>query len=723
MKKRKIFGVMAAEASNIEQRQILDGIITAAQAQNIDIAVFTNIFNLYETDVNFAAENRVYEMVLSPELDGIILIAESFLNVKLKEDVLSLLGQRSDIPLVVVSMYAPELDFPNAVFVNSSDASDIADIVAHMTEVHGYRSIDILTGFEGNAAAEDRVIGYRDALAAHGIPFEPERVHYGDFWMSSGEDLAKKYINKELPLPQAVICANDYMAFGLLDVLAHSDIRVPEDLAVAGYENVQERIYHAPLLATYQRNRFALGEQAVHILLKPQTKCVQPKGEWVPGVSCGCALSKVNLTAELEKKRLARNYRVWSSTSNMEMKLTTCETLEEFIREMSAHLFVVRYASDILVCLYEKWHTGEQCHINDRMAFRSIAGWRQDEPTYYCYPFQLSSMMYGDACAYYFTPLFFRDRLLGLSVLRYDHPDCFDVTYRDWVKGVSNGLEFLRMKNDIQYLMRCQSLSEDYDSVTGLIRKKALLREISAVIARAEPSDSLFLMVLRGNQLAAEFHLQNENEKIRMSKAITCCLHALEEQGRSFSALLEGDTFLFTGIGRYTEKLQTQLIDLLRVYLLYSSECFAETAPGSFQITTACYPLKDIRPEKCISETCNRAMEETVQQYTADDLQMLKLRIRLYHALCDQPTAEECCRQLCFSEGYFRARYKKLFGISYHQDCIQARISYAKYLLLTTSLSVSAIAVQCGYHEDNYFLRQFQRETGTTPNKYRKKVP
>ena len=722
MKKRKIFGVMAAEASSIEQRQILDGIITAAQTQNIDIAVFTNIFNLFETDINFSAENRVYELALSPELDGLILIAESFLNTKLKEDVLSLLRQRNDIPLVVISMYAPEFDFPNGVFVNSSDAADIADIVSHMTEVHGYRNIDILTGFEGNPAAEDRVEGFRTALKAHGIEFDPARVHYGDFWMSSGEELAKKYIRKELPLPEAVICTNDYMAFGLLDELARSDIRVPEDLAVAGYENVQERIYHTPTLATYQRNRFALGEQAVQILLKPQTKCVQPKGEWVTGVSCGCHVSQMNITEELEKIRTQRAFRVWSSTSNMEMKLTTCETLEEFITEMSAHLFVVRYACDILLCLYEKWHTGEQCGINERMAFRSIASWRQDEPTRYCYPFQLSGLMCGDPCAYYFTPVFFRDRLLGFSVLRYDHPDCFDITYRDWVKGVSNGLEFLRMKNDIQYLMRCQSLSEDYDSVTGLIRRKALLREISAVIARAEQKDSLFLMVLRGNQLAAEFHLQNENEKIRMSKAITGCLQAIEEQGRSFSALLEGNTFLFAGVGQYSDESRQQLVDLLRIYLLYSSECFTETAPDSFQITTAWYPLNRIQPDKCIDEVCEKAMQEPVQQYTADDLQMLKLRIRLYHSLSEQPTAEECCRQLCFSEGYFRARYKKLFGISYHQDCIQARISYAKYLLLTTSLSVSAIAAQCGYHEDNYFLRQFQRETGTTPNKYRKKL-
>ena len=331
MKQRKIYGVIAAEASSIEQSQILLGVISAAQAQDCDIAVITNVYNPYnDTDrdyKDFYTENRIYELIMSPELDGIIMIAESFTNKKLQNEVFAMLKRRQDLPLIVVSMYVPELDLPNAVFINSSDPDDLSEITAHLIEQHGHTRIDILTGMEHNPAAEDRVRGYRTALEQHGIAFEPERVHWGDFWTTSGEALAQKYLSGELPLPQAVICCNDYMAYGLLDALAGSKIRVPEDLAVVGYENVQERIYHTPLLSTYQRNRASLGEQAVLLLQKAQERFVTPHGTWIPGESCGCRTDPEGMSAELMTIRTLHNHEHWNSYSNIEMKLTLCESL------------------------------------------------------------------------------------------------------------------------------------------------------------------------------------------------------------------------------------------------------------------------------------------------------------------------------------------------------------------------------------------------------------
>ena len=82
--------------------------------------------------------------------------------------------------------------------------------------------------------------------------------------------------------------------------------------------------------------------------------------------------------------------------------------------------------------------------------------------------------------------------------------------------------------------------------------------------------------------------------------------------------------------------------------------------------------------------------------------------------------AENECRDLHLSCGHFRAAYKNIFGVSFHQDLIQSRISFAKYLLMTTSLSLPNIAVKCGYEDDKYFLRQFRQQTGISPNAYRK---
>ena len=103
-------------------------------------------------------------------------------------------------------------------------------------------------------------------LKTYGLTLPDSHVIYGDFWMNSGEKLAEQYISGERRLPQAIICANDYMAYGLCDKFLEHGTRVPEDVTIIGYEYVGERFYHSPVLTTYQRNRKAVGIMAVNRL-------------------------------------------------------------------------------------------------------------------------------------------------------------------------------------------------------------------------------------------------------------------------------------------------------------------------------------------------------------------------------------------------------------------------------------------------------------------------
>ena len=71
------------------------------------------------------------------------------------------------------------------------------------------------------------------------------------------------------------------------------------------------------------------------------------------------------------------------------------------------------------------------------------------------------------------------------------------------------------------------------------------------------------------------------------------------------------------------------------------------------------------------------------------------------------------------STGYFRSVYKQCFGLSFHKDCINARIAKAKYQLVTSTMSIMEISEKCGYLDSKYFLRQFNSAVGMTPVRYR----
>lgn len=288
---RPVYGVIAASAADIEQKEILTGAIEKAQELDIDIAVISNIYNPNETSDILKTENKIYDLILSEEFDGFILISESFINTDLQKQITDTLSKRKSVPIVAIGTPLPGFVLPDFKFINNSDEDDMEDITNHLIEVHGITDIDMLTGFENIEASHRRVDGYRRALEKHGIAYDEKKVYFGNFWLNSGKETARKYISGKLPYPQALICANDYMAYGLLDEFMEQSVPVQEKMAVIGYEYVRERNCHTPLLTTYRRNRKYLGAEAVRLLNEKINEgeygdFFPVKGTLIPGNTC-----------------------------------------------------------------------------------------------------------------------------------------------------------------------------------------------------------------------------------------------------------------------------------------------------------------------------------------------------------------------------------------------------------------------------------------------------
>lgn len=288
---RPVYGVIAASVADIEQKEILTGVIEKAQELDIDIAVISNIYNPNEPSEVLETENKIYDLILSEEFDGFILISESFINTQLQRQIIDTLSMRKPVPIVAIGTPLPGFVLPYFKFINSCDEDDMEDITNHLIEIHGLTDIDILTGFEGIDVSKKRVEGYRRGLEKYGIEYNENKVYFGDFWLNSGKQTARKYISGELPYPQALICANDYMAYGLLDEFMEQSVPVQEKMSVIGYEYVRERNCHTPLLTTYRRNRKSLGTEAVRLLYEKITTgeygdFYPAKGTLIPGNTC-----------------------------------------------------------------------------------------------------------------------------------------------------------------------------------------------------------------------------------------------------------------------------------------------------------------------------------------------------------------------------------------------------------------------------------------------------
>ena len=724
---KKCIGVVAAEVNNIEQREIMKGIIAKAQEVGRKTIVFSNLYNAYDFDESLALENYVYKLIRSPQLCGIILIAESFINETIRKIIHDLLEQRQDIPVVIIGIFVPSLAFPNVRFINASDFEDMCDITTHLIEAHDLREIDILTGMRNNEAAEQRVQGYRRALEQHGIPFDERRVHYGNFWFDSGEELAKQIISGEVPKPEAIVCSNDYMAYGLLDTFLRSgDIRVPDDLVVTGFEFIHERIFHAPLLSTYQRARAELGSEAVNIIdhvarnLEPPP-FKPPKGKWIAGNSCRCQSDNETLYTELETLRTKQVYDKWNVLGTLEQQLTLSSNLDEFIDALAKHHYWVRWVQNMYLCLCENWYDTSNETPSRQLICRTIMPWNKHLPPVRfeetdfisCYRMLNSP----ETAVHYYLPLFFEKHYFGYFILEYHAPDTYDDIFRNWMKSISVALTFLCMKNDIRYLLQCQNLSEQQDMLTGLLNQHGFEKALTAHLKTAQNVTSAF--IVKVNQNSVTNPEAQEVYTARIQKIADVLRTICPEQ--FIIARIDPQIFVCAGMPYESDARDDLMREKMIAVLLHQTDLLEAQAMETLLVSTAAIPA-GITTEEAVGIIREAADDaEAVHQICRNHPHsetLFAVRNQLYDSL--DLTADSVCRKYSFSSGYFRQIYKDCFGVSFHQDAINARISRAVSLLTTTVLSIASIAEQCRYEDYNYFLRQFQKVMGITPGQFRR---
>lgn len=720
---KNIIGIIAAEVNSIEQRQIAKGIISRAQECGYKTVVLSNLYNPYEYSEALALENDVYQLMLSDQLCALILVEEFVISEKLRELICELLGKRTDIPVVILGIYIKELDRPNVCFIDTDDEADMAEIIRHLVETHNLTKIDILTGFRNNDGAERRVQGYRRTLESHGLPYDPARVHYGNFWFDSGQTLAEQYLNGTYEMPEAVACANDFMAFGMLDIFLKNKVRVPEDIIVMGYEFIHERIYHSPRLSTYYRDRFSLGQTAITILDdqlngREPAPFRAPHGKWALGESCGCGTDPDQLREELEVMRTKQQYEKWNVLGTLEQQLTLCSNLDEFIDVLGKHQYLVRWVQNMFLCLYENWYDTASDKPIGMLNCRSVMPWNKYQAPVTCSSTDFSALYANspDTAVHYYLPLFFEKHHFGFYVLEYHEPDAYDDTFRSWMKSVSIGLAFLCMKNDIRYLIQCQNLSEQHDALTGLLNQRGA--EKSLAVRMADSAQPVYAIALK----IGVFQSKTQSEQTDFLQKTADILRTFATQS-GICCRIDTQLFVCAGFPCTTEQECKMLQNKLFSILLHSTNLLETTGMESVLCCSAQFD-----PEKPAKEgfehlkdmLAAESAQLAAQKSSPHSGVLFSVRNRLYSTLA--MTAENICKEYSFSAGYFRQIYKDCFGISFHQDAICARISRAVHLLSTTVMSISAIAEECGYEDYNYFLRQFQKVTGRTPGQFRKGI-
>ena len=263
------------------------GVVDAACAQDVNLVCFPGWYWRDPRPARLA--NVLYDLVSSENLDGLVLgniLQEDLVG---REEFTDFCRRHFRMPMV--SIRKTWLGIP---FVPLDNYEGMREALVHLIEVHGYQRIAFLRGPEGHPYADERYRAYTDVLEAYGLRLAPELVTPPSGWdESSIRVLLDEHAQSPTADLDAVVAANDLKALDALRTFQERGFRVPDDVAVVGFNDDVESRGVTPPLTSVAMPFYEQGQQATQMLVALLQGEEVPEQVTLPArlmvrQSCGC---------------------------------------------------------------------------------------------------------------------------------------------------------------------------------------------------------------------------------------------------------------------------------------------------------------------------------------------------------------------------------------------------------------------------------------------------
>lgn len=519
MKRRRV-GILLAQAEEKNQSSFIEGFLKEAFALNFDVCVFSMHMRLQGTEAREVGDSNIYNLFRPELFDAVVIMPDTIQTPGVADRLNHILKEEFHGPVLSV-------DKENEYFssVKMDHYTPVFNLINHLIEVHNYRDIVFISGFKGHEHSVQREQAYLDSLKLHGIDADERNIYNGNYWYDSGSAIAAKIIEEREKLPQAIACANDYMAIGVAAEIERHGYKVPKDIAVIGYDSVEEGRKGPVSLTSADIPAASCGEYSARWIEAslngrevPDFKAEAPLRI---GGSCGCHV-------EEDMFYLGRR-RKWDtdvSTSGynsyynyiMESLLSQTDyrgfynTIFQYVGQLrefdSFHLCINDYYKneDVLTdkTLFGRNYTDRMCRVikcgpdeesgnlinfNEEFNRRELIPELDEERDY--------------PAAFFFNPLHFDDRCYGYAVISYGNvPKCYDTTYRNWLKDIMQSMEAFYRQAALKAILTKLESSQIRDELTGLYNYKGFMNRSEALYRRAmSEGRSILLMIVDLNGL------------------------------------------------------------------------------------------------------------------------------------------------------------------------------------------------------------------------------
>ena len=242
---KRVIGVCITKMQDYSRLGYITMLYRYAKEQDCKLIIFNSFLDFFHNNDSDEGAKAVYDIMNYDILDAVILVYDSFYNKSVAEKIITDV-KSNNVPVIILNGKSE-----GCISISSDYSVVFKRLLDHVIKEHDVTDTFFIAGKpDDDPDSVIRIQCYKEVLEENGIPFDKNKVDYGYYWNEPASEIVLRLINSNQKLPQAIFCANDYMAMAVCKTLKKHNIKVPEDIIVTGFDGLPASRHCSPQLST-----------------------------------------------------------------------------------------------------------------------------------------------------------------------------------------------------------------------------------------------------------------------------------------------------------------------------------------------------------------------------------------------------------------------------------------------------------------------------------------
>ena len=733
---RKTIGMFVCKATEYFQRTVCKAMAEQAEQWDYNLIIFST-FGEYDHNREYiTGECNMLDIPCYEKLDAVVLLLDTFDIPEMVEQLLHRLKERITCPVISIRKKQE-----GCINILSHDKEEISRMVYHMVDFHQAEKIYYLSGPAHMYDIVSREEGFRETVVRRGLDFDESYIYPGNLWYDVGERAVDYFLSLSGRLPDAILCANDYMAISVCEELNRRHIDVPGDIRITGFDDVVEARQSYPQITTVRVRPEDFAICAMEVIRQYDRGEMLDEVYWIGSQneyrdSCGCGQPGKNLVT-MFRQLLENNRRLihlGKQNTFMVFRMESITQYGELPDLIGKFIEGNEGVENFFICLNEgnryENQKEEGCpftrdmmlaihaHYNDAHVIevdmpRELFDRRQLLPA----PFQRTAPQ-----IYYVNPIHYKEHSFGYALIAFEHHqfrECGDF-YQSFLINLSSVLQTIWLQKHIQELNEEKFHLLRYERETDIYNQYGFLEEVSEwVRAACEQKESLAFFCIQIVNLQKITEQYGWAEKDYVISGVAAAIRSvMMEHGEHIIGRVGENEFYMVGKNRSKEErkdIETQVITAVnKMNLEWDKEYLVEISSGG-QVQNM---KQSLGVEECLRRVQVKANQNfpaknNTRKYSNEAVQFIR------HNYYRNFSAQDIADSIGITRGYLSLCFKEVFQLSLQEYITDYRLKKAKEMLVDSDMKIKEIAFYTGYQDELYFSKAFKKKYGISPRAFR----